>query len=71
MIFRDFSKPTISSRDRVNKLNFQAVINSAAREASMDLQESPRTAARHAEGRDGKAPRKSKRVALAANFITA
>ena len=41
------------------KLNFQAVIKSAASAASLDLQGSPRTTARHADGGTRGLPRKS------------
>ena len=40
----------------MEKLNFQAVIRSAASAASLDLQGSPRTTARHADGRARGAP---------------
>ena len=53
------------------KLNFQAVIKSAASAASLDLQGSPRTTARHADGGARGLPCKSREAALAADLITA
>ena len=53
------------------KLNFQAVIKLAANAASLDLQGSPRTTARHADGGAWGLPCKSREAALAANLITA
>ena len=55
----------------VEKLNFKAVIKSAASAASLDLQGSPRTTARHADGGAGGLPCKSREAALAADLSTA
>ena len=54
----------------VLKLSFQAVIKSAASAASLDLQGSPRTTARHADGGARGLPCKSREAALAADLIT-
>ena len=53
------------------KLNSQAVIKSAASAASLDLQGSPRTTARHADGGARGLPCKSREAALAADLIMA
>ena len=53
------------------KLNFQSVIKSAASAASLDLQGSPRTTARHAEGGARGLPCKFREAALAADLIMA
>ena len=55
----------------LKKLNFQAVIKSAASAAFLDLQGSPRTTARHADGGARGLPCKSREAALAADLITA
>ena len=52
-------------------LNFQAVIKSAASAASLDLQGSPQTTARHADGGARGLPCKSREAALAADLNTA
>ena len=61
----------IFKKCRFCKLNFQAVIKSAASAASLDLQGSPRTTARHADGRARGIPCKSREAELAADLITA
>ena len=53
------------------KLNFQAVLKSAASAATLDLQGSPRTTARHADGGARGLPCKSREAASAADLITA
>ena len=53
------------------KLNFQAMIKSAASAASLDLQGSPRTTAPHADGGARGLPCKSREAALAADLISA
>ena len=53
------------------KLNFQAVIKSAASAASLDSQGSPRTMARHADGGARRLSCKSRETALAADLISA
>ena len=53
------------------KPNFQAVIKLAASAASLDLQGSPRTTGRHADGGARGLPCKSREAALAADLITA
>ena len=55
----------------LKKLNFQAVLKSAASAASLALQGSPRTTAWHADGGARGLPCKSREAALAADLITA
>ena len=55
----------------LKKLNFQAVIKSAASAASLDWQGSPRTTARLADDGARGLPCQSREAALAADLITA
>ena len=66
-----WSRLLVQPPRQLKKLNFQAVLKSAASAASLDLQGSPRTTARHADGGARGLPCKSREAALAADLITA